>query len=265
MKLAGSTCCPQSTCVERYERREVSERIWGPMIEDRAVVAIIDCDQSSRHRLRDVLEAAGLTVELFESVENYLRRGTPRAFNCTVLEVQLPGINGLDLQSRLAKLRLATPLVFLAADEDVRASVQAMKAGAIDFLTRPFKEEELLAAVRNGVNRDRAHRAAHQKLVVLQTRLASLSRREREIMVRLLKGQKLKQMAGEMGICTSTARVHSSRVLSKMGARSIVDLVRMADRLMFKEGATSPGSEQTVCRQAARSSTPDQARMHFDD
>jgi FixJ family two-component response regulator len=207
------------------------------MIDDPAVVSIIDRDESFRERLQVLLEAVGLTVDLFESAEEYLQMRNSHLPYCTVLDVRLPGISGLDLQSRLTKSKRTTSLVFLTAYEDVRTSVRAMKAGAIDFLTRPFQEEELLDAVRNGINRDRAHREESLILEEHRTRLSALSPREREITVLLSKGQRPKQIADQMKICTHTARVHSSRVLAKMGARSIADLVRIADKIGYPEKA----------------------------
>jgi len=201
------------------------------MTVDRALIAIIDNDDSLRARLRILLGAAGLEIELFKSAEEYLKRSGSHSPNCIVLDVRLPGISGLDFQSRQAKTRRKTPLVFLTAQNEVRTSVRAMKAGAIDFLTKPFQDEELLNAVRSGIERDLAARLQKQTLDELRTRLASLSPRERETMVLLSAGQGPKQIAGQLGVCTHTARVHSGRILAKMGARSIADLVRMVDRL----------------------------------
>jgi FixJ family two-component response regulator len=201
------------------------------MTDDRAIIAIVDSDDSLRARLQVLFGAAGLTVELFKSAEEYLKRSKFHLPNCTVLDVQLPDISGLDLQSRLVKAKRKTPLVFLTAQNDVRTSVRAMKAGAIDFLTKPFQDEELLDAVRSGIERDLAARLQKQTLDELRTRLASLSPRERETMVLLSAGQGPKQIAGQLGVCTHTARVHSGRIMAKMGARSIADLVRMVDRL----------------------------------
>ena len=200
--------------------------------DDRPVIAIIDSNEFFRERLRGLLQTAGFTVALFGSAEEYLHFETSDFANCAILDVRLPGMGGLDLQSRLAQLGQPTSLVFLAAaHDDVRTPVQAMKAGAIDFLTRPFEDAELLSAARSGVKRNHARRAEHRELEALRSRLASLSPREREIMSLLSAGRQVKQIAPQMGICTQTARVHGSRVMSKMGARSIVDLARMADKL----------------------------------
>jgi FixJ family two-component response regulator len=201
------------------------------MTDDRTTIAIIDSDDVLRSRLQLLIGAVGLTVRLFQSAEEYLSGNAFQLANCTVLDVRLPGMGGLDLQYRLAKTKRETPLVFLTAHNDVKMSVQAMKAGAVDFLTKPVKDEELLGAVRCGIERDRATRLQQRTLDVLGGRLTSLSPRERETMALLSSGQRPKQIARHLGVCTHTARVHSSRLMAKMGARSIADLVRMADRL----------------------------------
>jgi FixJ family two-component response regulator len=201
------------------------------MKEDPTTVAIIANDASLRGRLRILIGAAGLTTTVYRSAEEYLNRYTFHQPNCTVLDVRLPGMSGLDLQSRLAKTRGNTPLVFLTVQNDVRTSVRAMKAGAVDFLIEPFEDEVLLDAVMRGVKRDRAARLRERTLNVLRGRLAALSPRERETMVLLSSGHGPKQIAAHLGICTHTARVHSNRILAKMGARSIADLVRMVDTL----------------------------------
>jgi len=218
------------------------------MTVDQALIAIIDSDDSLRARLRILLEAAGLKIELFKSAEEYLTRSKSRSPNCIVLDARLPGISGLDLQSRQAKTSRKTPLVFLTAQNEVRTCVRAMKAGAIDFLTKPFQDGELLDAVRSGIKRDLAARLQKQTLDELRTRLASLSPRERETMTLLSAGQGPKQIAGQLGICTHTARVHSGRIMAKMGARSIADLVRMVDRLDSREAEGHRFRINSKCR-----------------
>jgi FixJ family two-component response regulator len=201
------------------------------MTNDRALVAVIDGDDSLRGRLRILLEGAGLKVAFFSSAEEYLKGATFHSPNCVVLDVRLPGISGLDLQARQARTKRKIPFVFLTAQNEVRASVLAMKAGAIDYLIKPLQDEELLDAVKSGIARDCAQRLQKRTLDELRTRLASLSPRERETMVLLSAGQGPKQIAGQLGVCTHTARIHSGRIMSKMGARSIADLVRMVDKL----------------------------------
>jgi FixJ family two-component response regulator len=218
------------------------------MTVDQALIAVIDSDDSLRARLRILLEAAGLKIELFKSAEEYLTRSKSHSPNCIVLDVRLPGMSGLDLQSRQAKTRRETPLVFLTAQNEVRASVRAMKAGAIDVLTKPFQDGELLDAVRSGIKRDLVARLQKQTLDELRSRLASLSPRERETMMLLSAGQGPKQIAGQLGICTHTARVHSGRIMAKMGARSIADLVRMVDRLDSREAEGHRFRINSKCR-----------------
>src|ERR1700741_1487448 len=153
------------------------------MIDERSAIAVVDSDESSGERVRVLLEAVGHTVEVFDSAEEYLENSDSDWPNCTVLEVRLPGIGGLDLQSRIARAGHKTPLVFLTTHDDVRTCVRAIKAGAVDFITKPFRDEDLLGAVRNGIEYDRARRARSQTLDTLRSRLASLSLREREIMM----------------------------------------------------------------------------------
>lgn len=229
---------------DREERsRSWTRECWQKLMTiDRPLIAIIDSDDCLRVKLRILLRAAGLTVELFKSAEDFLRRSKSHSPNCIVLDAQLPGISGLDFQSRQAMIGRKIPLVFLTDQNEVRTCVQAMKAGAIDYLIKPFQDGELLDAVRSGIECDRAQCLQKQDLDELRTRLAALSPRERETIVLLSAGQGPKQIADQLGVCTHTARVHSSRILSKMGARSIADLVRMVDKLgdVPSEGAIRP-------------------------
>ena len=202
-----------------------------PTIDDRATVVIIDSDDSSRERLRVLFESAGFIVEPLVSAEAYLETNRTSPPNCIVLDVRLPGRSGLDLQVQLAEATWQTPLVFITAQNDVRTSVQAMKAGAIEYLTKPFRTQEALDAVRIGIARDCARRAENQTLRKLKVCFRSLTPRERQTMALISAGRSVKQIAGEMGVCTNTARIHSNRVMLKMGARSIASLVRMVDKL----------------------------------
>jgi FixJ family two-component response regulator len=201
------------------------------MTEEPTVVAVIDDDQSIRDALGRLFETVALKAELFGSVDEYLRASKSRPANCIVLDVRLPGPSGLDFQTQLAKANNRTPIVFITAHADIPTSVRAMKAGAIEFLTKPFRHQELLDAVRNGIEHDRSRRAEVQALADLQSRFASLTPRERQIMALLAEGRMTKQIAGETGITAMTVRIHRNQVISKMGARSTADLVRMADKL----------------------------------
>jgi FixJ family two-component response regulator len=201
------------------------------MADKPAVVAVIDDDPSVRDALGRLFETVSLNADLFASVEEYLRASKVRPANCIVLDVRLPGPSGLDFQAQLASANDQTPIVFITAHADIPMSVRAMKAGAIEFLTKPFRHQELLDAVRKGIERDRSRRAEVQVLTDLQSRFASLTPRERQIMALLAEGRITKQIAGEIGISAMTVRIHRSQVISKMGARSTADLVRMADKL----------------------------------
>ena len=201
------------------------------MNEQRAVVAVIDDDESVREALQGLLESVALKVELFGSVDDFLRTSNYHAPNCIVLDVRLPGPSGLDLQAQLADANSPTPIVFITAHGDIRMSVRAMKAGAIEFLAKPLEEQELLDAVRKGIERDRVRRAEEQAIAELRTRFASLTPREKEVMALLAAGRLNKQIAGQMGTSEMTARVHRKQVMHKMGARSLADLVRIADKL----------------------------------
>jgi FixJ family two-component response regulator len=201
------------------------------MTDERAVVAVIDDDQSIREALQGLFETVALKTELFGSVEEYLRASKSRPANCIVLDVRLPGPSGLDFQAQLANANSRIPIVFITAHADIPMSVRAIKAGAVEFLTKPFRDQELLDAVRKGIEHDRSRCAENQTLTALQVRFASLTPREREIMALLAKGQMTKQIAGQFGISTMTVRIHRNQVMSKMGARSIADLVRIADKL----------------------------------
>ncbi len=204
------------------------------MTEEPTVVAVIDDDQSIRDALGRLFETVALKAELFGSVDEYLRASKSRPANCIVLDVRLPGPSGLDFQTQLARANNRTPIVFITAHADIPTSVRAMKAGAIEFLTKPFRHQELLDAVRNGIEHDRSRRAEVQALADLQVRFATLTPRERQIMALLAEGRMTKQIAGQIGIGAMTVRIHRNQVISKMGARSTADLVRMADKLSLQ-------------------------------
>ena len=194
-------------------------------------VAVISGDNTSREKWGSLLEINGFAVKLSGSAEDFWFEDDFPVPNCIVLNAGLPGNSGLDFQTWLLRANHNIPLVFIGADDDARACVRAMKAGAIDFLINPFPDDDLLDAVRTGVAKDLTRRAQYRTLGELAVRFASLSYREQEIMALLSAGQRPKQIAGCLGVSTHTARVHGSRVMSKMRAQSIVELVRMADRL----------------------------------
>jgi FixJ family two-component response regulator len=205
------------------------------MIDECPIVAVIEADPVLRQALQGLLQAAGFTVELFTSTAAYLRTNKYAAANCIVAD---PQFGGLDLQSGFAEAKAPIPIVFITADADVRMAIRAIKDGAVEYLVKPLRECELLDAVRSGVALDLARRTEKEALSELQDRFTSLSPREREILTLLSRGQQAKQIASQLHICTHTARVHSNRVMSKLGAGSIADLVRKADKLAHPANGT---------------------------
>jgi FixJ family two-component response regulator len=201
------------------------------MSNERAVVAVIDDDESVRETLQRLLETVALKVEAFGSADAFLKASQCHTPNCIVLDIRMPGTSGLDLQDELASANNHTPIVFITGYGDIPMSVRAMKAGAVEFLVKPFREQELLDAVRRGIKQDSTRRAEDQAMAELRMRLASLTPCEGEVMALLTAGWSNKQIAGQMGISATTARVHRNQVLHKMCARSVADLVRMADKL----------------------------------
>ena len=203
----------------------------APINDQRAVVAIIDDEEVVREALRGLLETIELKVDLFRSVDEFLQANQSQAPNCIVLDVRLPGPSGLEFQTQLAAANSQAQIVFITGHGDIPMSVHAMKAGAVDFLTKPFRDQDLIDAVRRGITHDRARRAEEKAKTELRTRFASLTPCERETMALLTAGRSAKQIAGQMGVSPVTARVHRNHIMRKMGARSVADLVRMADKL----------------------------------
>jgi FixJ family two-component response regulator len=201
------------------------------MPDARPTVLIIDDDVALRDSLERLLRSVGLHAQLFASISEFLASDPPDGPICLVLDVRLPGRSGLDLQRELAAAKRELPIIFITGHGDIPMSVQAMKGGAIEFLTKPFRDQELLEAIQIGLSRDRARREREEALAALRERFASLSPREREIMVQVARGRLSKQIAGDIGITEATVKVHRSRVMRKMHARSLPELGRMADKL----------------------------------
>ena len=199
--------------------------------EPEAVIAVVDDDLSAREGLSSLIRSAGLQVEVFASAQEFLARPGAEAPSCLVLDLQLPGLSGLDLQTRMAEVGLDIPIVFLTGHGNIPASVQAMKAGAVEFLTKPFDEQELLQAIQEAIERDRRTRQQHEEMRGLRGRYESLTAREQQVMQQVVSGLLNKQIAAELQITEDTVKFHRGHIMRKMRADSLADLVRMAENL----------------------------------
>ncbi|NWF86059.1 MAG: response regulator transcription factor [Bryobacteraceae bacterium] len=199
--------------------------------ESDEIIAIVDDDLSAREGLGSLIRSAGLRVETFASADEFLARPAGETPSCLVLDLQMPGLSGLDLQKRLAEVGLEIPIVFLTGHGSIPASVQAIKGGAVEFLTKPFDEQDLLRAIQEAIERDRTTRQRNTDLRDLRERCESLTGREREIMQQVVSGLLNKQIAAELKISEYTVKIHRGHVMRKMRADSVADLVRMADSL----------------------------------
>ena len=195
------------------------------------IVFVVDDDVSVRDSLELLIRNAGWQPELLASAQEFLARPRVVAPSCLVLDVTLPGLNGLELQKRIAADRTDLPIIFITGHGDVPMSVQAMKAGAVEFLTKPFGDETLLTAIRNAIERSRAALIHEAEIRVLRDCYASLSSREREVMALVVSGRLYKQVGGELGISEITVKAHRGHVMRKMKANSLADLVKMAGQL----------------------------------
>jgi FixJ family two-component response regulator len=196
-----------------------------------AVVFVVDDDPSVRSSLKFLISTVGLHVETFDSAEAALQKLTPDAPGCLVLDVRLRGLSGLDLQSELAARNCQVPIVFITGHGDIPMTVRAMKAGAVEFLTKPFRDQDLLDAVHVALERDRARREQKKEITDLQQRFDSLTSREREVIAMVVAGKLNKQIADQLGTAENTIKVHRSRAMDKMHAESVADLVRMIEKL----------------------------------
>ena len=201
------------------------------MPEPEAIILVVDDDVSVREALEGLIRSAGLRVETFSSAQELLARPPVDAPGCLVLDVRLPGLSGLELQKRLAEIHLEIPIIFITGHGDVPTSVQAMKAGALEFLTKPLADRDLLEAIQQAVKRDRASRQRHAEVRELRGRYQSLTPREREIMERVVCGLLNKQIAAELGISEITVKTHRGQAMRKMCADSLADLVIMSETL----------------------------------
>jgi FixJ family two-component response regulator len=198
---------------------------------DVPTVFVIDDDAGVRRAIRDLLESIGLRCESFPSAQEFLSSERADDPSCLVLDVRLPGISGLDLQHELGRAGRKIPIIFITGHADVPMTVRAMKSGAVEFLTKPFRDQELLDAVQRSLTRDRTIRLKQKELVELQERYAKLTLREREVMDLVVSGMLNKQIAAELSASETTIKIHRGHVMHKMQANSLPDLVRMADKL----------------------------------
>ena len=196
-----------------------------------SIVLVIDDDVSVRRGLTNLFESIGLKVEVFASAPEMLDSKLPDVASCLVLDIRLPGLSGLDFQTELAKANIHIPIIFMTGHGDIPMSVRAMKSGAVDFLTKPFRDQDMLDAVVTAIERDRKRREADKIVADLQALLETLTPREREVLAWVSSGRLNKQIAAELGLAEITVKIHRGRIMKKMGARSLADLLRKAETL----------------------------------
>ena len=201
------------------------------MTETEAIVYVIDDDARTRESLKNLMRSVGLHAEVFASAQDFLQSNRPDVPACLVLDVRLRGLSGLDLQKRMAEAKIEVPIIFITGYGDIPMTVQAMKAGAVEFLTKPFRNQELLDAIQQALERDRTTRDQRAKNDELHIRYDSLTPREREVITFVVAGLLNKQIAGELGTSETTVKNHRHQIMEKMGADSLAELVKMAYNL----------------------------------
>ncbi len=195
------------------------------------IVFVIDDDESMRRALANLFQSVGLRVEVFGSAPEMLQSKLPAVASCLVLDIRLPGLSGLDFQAELAKANIHIPIIFMTGHGDIPMTVRAMKGGAIDFLTKPFRDQDMLDAVVMAIERDRKRRDVEKVVVDLQALFETLTSREREVLALVATGLMNKQIAAELGLAEITVKIHRGHIMKKMAARSLADLVRKAEML----------------------------------
>jgi len=206
---------------------------------EHSTVLVVDDDASVREALSDLFQSVGLMVEVYASAQEFLKNERPEGPGCLVLDVRLPGKSGLDFQQELSAANINLPIVFLTGHGDIPMSVRAMKAGAVEFLTKPFREQDLLDAVQTALERDRVNREDQKLGAMLRQRFASLTPREQSILALVVAGRRNKQIAFEIGTSEVTVKVHRTNLMRKLQASSLADLIMMATKLGIPEGSTA--------------------------
>jgi RNA polymerase sigma factor (sigma-70 family) len=201
------------------------------MTYQHSIVFVVDDDDSLREALKRLIRSVGLQVEVFASAEEFLRRKQLDVPGCLILDIRLRGISGLDFQRKLAEANIPIPIIFITGHGDIPMSVRAMKAGAVEFLTKPFRDQDLLDAIQVGLERDQARRQREAEIAILQQRFEGLTARQREVLPLVASGLPNKQVAAEIGTSETTVKVHRSQLMRKMAANSLLELVRMAEKM----------------------------------